>query len=65
MPSCPPRCVVLTPGEIGAHGLALRLRLGDPAVIARVQDDRVLLDVRTVAEPEIDALAAALGRVEA
>jgi L-seryl-tRNA(Ser) seleniumtransferase len=40
--------VALTAGEIGAHSLALRLRLGDPAVIARVQDDRVLLDVRTV-----------------
>jgi L-seryl-tRNA(Ser) seleniumtransferase len=57
--------VALTPGEIGAHGLALRLRLGDPAVIARVQDGRVLLDPRTVADGEVDVLAAALNRVEA
>ena len=34
-------------------------------MIARVQDARVLLDVRTVAEPEIDMLGAALARVEA
>ena len=57
--------VALAPGDIGAHGLTLRLRLGDPAVIARVHDGRVLLDVRTVAESEIDALGAALQRVEA
>ncbi len=61
----PTLLVALTPGEIGAHSLALRLRLGEPAVIARVQDARVLLDVRTVAEPEIDMLGAALARVEA
>jgi L-seryl-tRNA(Ser) seleniumtransferase len=60
----PTTLVALSPGEIGAHGLALRLRLGDPAVIARVQDERVLLDVRTVAESEMDALASALQRVE-
>jgi len=61
----PTTLLVLTPGEIGAHGLALRLRLGDPPVISRVQDDRVLLDLRTVVETEIDALAAALNDVEA
>jgi hypothetical protein len=33
-------------------------------VVARVQDERVLLDVRTVAESELDALGAALARVE-
>lgn len=60
----PTTLVALSPGEIGAHGLALRLRLGDPAVIGRVQDDRLLLDVRTVAEPGIDVLGAALQRVE-
>jgi len=60
----PTTLVALVPGEIGAHGLALRLRLGDPAVVARVQDERVLLDVRTIAESEIDALGAALARVE-
>ena len=57
--------VALSPGESGAHGLALRLRLGEPAVIARVQDARVLLDVRTVLDAEVDALGAALQRVEA
>ena len=31
-----------------AAGLARALREGDPPVIARVEDDRVLLDLRTV-----------------
>ena len=60
----PTTLVALLPGEIGAHGLALRLRLGDPAVVSRVQDERVLLDMRTVAESEINVLGAALARLE-
>ena len=57
--------VALAPGEIGAHGLALRLRLGQPAVITRVHEGEVLLDVRTVPEPELEVLARAVGAVEA
>lgn len=38
--------------------LARRLRLGDPAVVARIEDDRVLLDLRTV-PPEMDVMLAA------
>ena len=40
--------VALDPGQVGAHALALRLRLGDPAIVARVEDERVLLDPRTI-----------------
>jgi L-seryl-tRNA(Ser) seleniumtransferase len=60
----PTTLVTLDPGELGADGLALRLRLGEPAIVARVADGRVLLDPRTLpeqAEPEIArALAQAL-----
>jgi L-seryl-tRNA(Ser) seleniumtransferase len=42
--------VALEAGPLGPDGLALRLRLGDPAVVARVADDRVLLDPRTLSE---------------
>jgi L-seryl-tRNA(Ser) seleniumtransferase len=40
--------VALDPGARGAESFALRLRLGDPAVVARVADGRVLLDPRTL-----------------
>jgi L-seryl-tRNA(Ser) seleniumtransferase len=43
-----------------ADALAARLRAGRPAVVARIAEGRVLLDPRTVAEEEIEALAAAV-----
>jgi L-seryl-tRNA(Ser) seleniumtransferase len=44
----------------GAAELAARLRCGTPPVMARVAGGQVLIDLRTVAEEEVDALAAAL-----
>jgi L-seryl-tRNA(Ser) seleniumtransferase len=38
------------------------LRTGDPAVVARIEDDRLAVDLRTVFEPEEDDLRAALIR---
>ncbi|HSG86464.1 MAG TPA: L-seryl-tRNA(Sec) selenium transferase [Candidatus Limnocylindrales bacterium] len=43
-----------------ADRLAGALRVGDPAVVGRVADDAVLLDLRTVSPDEDEALAAAL-----
>jgi len=40
----------------GAQKLARRLRSADPPVIGRLLDDRLLLDVRTLAEAEEDTL---------
>jgi L-seryl-tRNA(Ser) seleniumtransferase len=39
---------------------AARLRAGDPPVLARIQDGRVLLDPRTMADEEVEWVAAAL-----
>ena len=44
----------------GAQGLAKRLREADTPVIARIEDDRVLLDPRTVLPAEEDSLMASL-----
>ena len=46
----PTTLVALDPGALGADGLALRLRLGDPAIVTRVAGGRVLLDPRTLPE---------------
>ncbi len=44
----------------GAEGLARRLRTGDPAVLGRIEADRLLLDLRTVLPGQGAALGAAL-----
>ncbi len=51
--------------QVASHELAGRLRQGEPPVLARVQDDALILDVRTLLPGEGEelarALAAALG----
>jgi L-seryl-tRNA(Ser) seleniumtransferase len=47
------------PGEDVA-GLAARLRAGTPAVVCRVQEDRLLFDLRAVRETELEELAGAI-----
>jgi L-seryl-tRNA(Ser) seleniumtransferase len=46
----PTTLLTLDAGDLGPDGLALRLRLGEPAVVARVGGGRVLLDPRTLPE---------------
>ena len=56
----PTSLVALDAGPLGPDRLALRLRLGDPAVVARTAGGRVLLDPRTLPDTALDAVAAAL-----
>jgi L-seryl-tRNA(Ser) seleniumtransferase len=56
----PTTVVALDAGSLGPDGLALRLRLGHPSVVARVADDRVLLDPRTLPEESFPAVAQAI-----
>lgn len=58
----PTTLVALDAGPLGADGLALRLRLGMPPVIARVADGHVLLDPRTVPDAAFPEVGAALSR---
>ena len=51
---CPPA------GAGGPSELARRLRCGNPPVIARVQQDRLLLDPRRLTDDEIGEVAAAV-----
>jgi L-seryl-tRNA(Ser) seleniumtransferase len=54
----PTRVIVLRPLQISAAKLEERLRKGDPPVIARVKEEEVLLDLRTVAKTEESTLLA-------
>ena len=54
-----PGPAVAIPGD--AEQLAARLRANDPPVVGRIQDGRLLLDPRTLADDEIDLVRAALG----
>jgi L-seryl-tRNA(Ser) seleniumtransferase len=56
----PTTLVALDAGSLGPDGLALRLRLGTPPVVARVADDRVLLDPRTLPEESLPLVARAV-----
>jgi L-seryl-tRNA(Ser) seleniumtransferase len=52
--------VAVSHAAVRPTALAARLRTGDPPVVARVADDRLLLDLRTVAEEEEERLRRAL-----
>jgi L-seryl-tRNA(Ser) seleniumtransferase len=58
----PTTLIALSHPARAAARLAADLRAGSPAVVARVADDRLLLDLRTVDPDEEPALAAALLR---
>jgi L-seryl-tRNA(Ser) seleniumtransferase len=61
----PTRVLALTCEGLSADELAACLRGSDPAIIARVEEGRVLLDLRTVFPEQDAAVAAALGRTVA
>lgn len=46
-------CVALAPARLSVDQLARQLRLGSPAVVGRVKDGRLLLDLRSV-PPRLD-----------
>jgi len=52
--------VAITPQGIGAEALAKRLRLHEPPVFARIQNDEVLIDPRTLRDGDDEILVAAV-----
>jgi L-seryl-tRNA(Ser) seleniumtransferase len=56
----PTTLVALDAGTLGPDGLALRLRLGEPSIVARVGSDRLLLDPRTLPEDSFPVVVAAI-----
>jgi L-seryl-tRNA(Ser) seleniumtransferase len=60
----PTRLLALTHADLSADELCARLRKSDPPIIARVEDGRVLLDLRTVFPDQDYVIADALCRIE-
>jgi L-seryl-tRNA(Ser) seleniumtransferase len=61
----PTRLLAVSCAGLSADELAARLRGSEPAIVARVEDGRVLLDLRTVFPEQDAAVAEALGRISA
>lgn len=59
----PTRLIALTHRDLSADGLCRRLRQFDPPVIARVEEARVLLDLRTVFPEQDPAIADRLNSI--
>ena len=59
----PTRVVTVALPDVKTTELASRLRKDDACVVTRIEDDRVILDVRTITDAEIERIAAALARV--
>jgi L-seryl-tRNA(Ser) seleniumtransferase len=59
----PTAVLALSFDGLSADALAARLRTCDPAIVARVEDGRVLLDLRTVFPHQDSAIAAALKQI--
>ncbi|HTC55477.1 MAG TPA: L-seryl-tRNA(Sec) selenium transferase [Candidatus Sulfotelmatobacter sp.] len=59
----PTRLLALTCEGLSADELGARLRGAEPPIIARVEEGRVLLDLRTVFPEQDPGVAAALGRI--
>jgi L-seryl-tRNA(Ser) seleniumtransferase len=58
------RLVAIRSGRWNASQLEARLRSQDPPVIARVESDRVLIDLRTVLPGQDDQIVRALGALD-
>ena len=50
----------VTHDDLSADQLHQRLRAGRPPVIGRIEDDRLVLDLRTLLPDQVDLLARAL-----
>jgi len=56
----PTYVVAIKPENISVNELEERLRKGEPAIIARIQGNSLILDARTIADREITAVAHAV-----
>jgi len=65
MSGIPTKLLKLNIDGLGVEEFARRLRCGSPPVVGRIADNSFMIDLRTVAPEETDALAAAIGAAAA
>ena len=63
MEQLPTSLVALTVPGVKPDELARRLRMDEAAVFARIEDDAVVMDVRTLTDEQVPLVAQAAGRV--
>ncbi|REJ75438.1 MAG: L-seryl-tRNA(Sec) selenium transferase [Acidobacteria bacterium] len=56
----PGKLISLSHASVGANEIERRLRNNEPPVIARIEDDKVVLDLRTVDESDLEELSNAV-----
>lgn len=61
----PTWCVALKPHGINVDELSKRLRIGTPAVVGRIQQDRLLIDLRSVLPHQDSLITDAVTKIEA
>jgi L-seryl-tRNA(Ser) seleniumtransferase len=59
----PSHAVALRCADLAADPLAARLRAGEPPVIGRIQEDRLLLDLRAIQEEDLDGFLTDVARI--
>jgi len=59
----PTALLAVTHQTVNADALAARLRAVEPPIVARIEDGRVLLDLRTVFPEQDEAIAQAVIRI--
>jgi L-seryl-tRNA(Ser) seleniumtransferase len=59
----PTRLIALTHSDLSADELSTRLRASTPPIIARVEEGRVLIDLRTVFPEQDEVLVEVLNSV--
>ncbi|GAB4286928.1 MAG: L-seryl-tRNA(Sec) selenium transferase [Coriobacteriia bacterium] len=62
MADIPTTVVSIAPRALAVNELERRLRLGTPTIVARIKDDRLQLDPRTLASDDEPVIVAALAR---
>jgi L-seryl-tRNA(Ser) seleniumtransferase len=58
--SLPSKCVGIQVEGMSANSLDRLLRVGDPSIVGRIEDDVFMMDVRTIQAEEIESIAGAL-----